>query len=364
MSYRLIDFDDFPIIYGVIKIPKNTVLYRGYDTRYPVISDRPAYFTSNASYASSYSNSPNHTNGTFITTKDITMYDLRYIRNILTNLFQQRKSNSTDVINTCYTLALSYGLCTLEKQLELYKIRYIDKIDQKIIDSLESTLATIKDDPIRDFINPIQAQGYRYAETNNDADSGLILRRLFTTLTNHKIDGYVSPYLFSPFHVEKMKNYLNPEILLFEPSTSGIKHVNNDKLLETINKNINRINITNLLDIHNEVHFDLVGYHRIDSWIQSGGSNNHSKNSDTDIIYNRGGNKYYKRVKKINSIVDKLIYGDNAENIKRESPLYLKAKVIQLKPWNDDKSDGSSDSETFTPVPTVKVSPWITHTVP
>ncbi len=343
MSYRLVNFDEFPMIYGVIIIPKNSVFYRGYDTRYLDVSDRPAYFTSNYQYADSYSKLPHHTNGTFITTKEIKLYDLRYIRNILINLFQQRKSNSTEVINTCYTLALSYGLCTLEKQLELYKTRYVDEINQKIIDSLQSTLAGIESNPIRDFINPIEAQGYRYAETNNDADSGLILKRLFTNLTHHKIDGYVSPYLFSPYHVEKTNNYLNPEILLFEPSTSGIKHITTLKRLETINKNIIRINITSLLDSRNEVHFDLPGYHKIDSWLQSGGSNSNSKNSDTDVIYNRGGDNYYSRVNEINKIVDKMVYGDNAVSIKREMPF-------------DVNSNG--DSENYTPVKTVKISPW------
>ena len=356
MSYKIIDFDTFPIIYGVITIPKNTILYRGFDSNYPAISDRPAYFTSNLLYANSYNTSSKHITGTFITSKEIRLYDLRYIRNILINLFTNRKSNCIDVINTCYTLTLSYGLCSLNRQIELYKERNRDSINIKILKSLENTLTNIKNNPILDFVNPVEAGGYRYAETNNDVYSGLILKQLFTTLNNHKIDGYIAPYLFSPFHVEKNNKALNPEILLFEPITSHIKHITRQKQLDYINNNMANIHITKLLDNFNEIHFELNGFDKITNWLQKGGNNQNSKNSDSNIIFDKGGIEYYNNIKKINKIVDKLVHGDYAEYIKYDIPtkcidgVYIPLEIYNVK-------------NEYTPVLTSKISPWLPRNV-
>jgi hypothetical protein len=332
MSFKLLDFDSFPMVYGKIIIPKNTILYRGYDPKYAPISDRPSYFTSNIDYARSYSS----TIGYFITTKEIILYDLRYIRNILNNLLSQKKNNSKDVIETCNTLALSYGLCTFNKQIELYTKRYNDTLSGKVLKSIIRKKYEIEQQPIIDGINPIEPQGYRYAETNNDVDSGIILRKLFNESLYH-IDGYIAPYLYSPFHTEKDKQLLNPEILIFNPSSSNIKLIQKKEHIDKIISNLSKIKITELLNDYNEVHFDLNGYSKIATWIQKGGSNFTSKNSDANIIYDKGDLYFYQRVKELSKSVDNL--------------------------FNNQNDFNETDTHKETPVRTCKTQPWITENI-
>ena len=83
-TYFNINFDSFPISHGKITIPKNTILYRGYNPQFPINSYRPAYFTSNLNLAQGYAKLiPNGKVGVFRVDKNIELYDLRYIKNIL-----------------------------------------------------------------------------------------------------------------------------------------------------------------------------------------------------------------------------------------------------------------------------------------
>lgn len=122
MSVKLINFDNFLPTYGPITIPHNTLLYRGYDNNYNPISDRPTYFTSDVKVAHSYKRNNTYKLGAFMTTKRLKLYDLRYIKKILLDLFDElATSKSSDIKNFCDTLSISYGLCSYKTQLELIK---------------------------------------------------------------------------------------------------------------------------------------------------------------------------------------------------------------------------------------------------
>ena len=105
-----LDIDKFPISYGVIDVPPNLLLYRGYNTHFPSISNRPAYYSPSMSTAAGDVRDENCTVGAFRTTQTLRFYDLRFIRTMLADIFPQRKSNRIDVINCCKTLALAYGI--------------------------------------------------------------------------------------------------------------------------------------------------------------------------------------------------------------------------------------------------------------
>lgn len=104
------------------------------------MSDRPAYFTSNLEVARAYGTLKCQIGTTepalaatpkgvalhgsvspFRTTRLLKIYDLRYIKHVLLELFQQLESNDQDVLKFCKILTISYGLTTCFKQLELLK---------------------------------------------------------------------------------------------------------------------------------------------------------------------------------------------------------------------------------------------------
>jgi len=130
------------------------------------------------------------------------------------------------------TLSLSFGLVSLYKQLNLYKIRYSEGIEsdtryKKIIkyyNNFESKKEL--------FQNPLELQGIRIGEVNNDIESTFILKGIFEDF----FDGIISPTIFSPYFDD---NYLENEILLFNP-------VNCLKKINKIPKNIVSLNMNDL----------------------------------------------------------------------------------------------------------------------
>jgi hypothetical protein len=195
------------------------------------------------------------------------------------------------------TLALSYGLISLYKQLSLYKIRYSEKITsdpryQKII-AYYNDYELKKDKEL--FQNPLELQGIRIGEINNDVESTVILKQIF----GEHFDGFISPNIFSPYFD---KNYIpngvlrklpiSGEILLFNPSDSIIE-------LETIPNNSISININKIL-LKNNIHLFSVPFFMKNndkiSLQYSGGI----KSNNVDYIYEK------------NLVIDK--YYNNANN--------------------------------------------------
>ena len=81
---------------------------------------------------------------------------------------------------------------------------------------------------MRLYQNPLELQGIRIGETNNDVDSTFILKEIFGDF----FDGFICPTIFSPYFDD---NKIPNEILLFNPLSTIIKINNIPSNTETIN---------------------------------------------------------------------------------------------------------------------------------
>ena len=130
VKYKIINFENYPSIIGQpIIFDKNTIFFKAYSIKYgSAITNRPSYF-GEINNASKYLKSGRKL-GIFSTKKKIRLLDIRYISQIINDLILVRKNNDFETIIKGYmTLALSYGLISLYKQLGLYKMRYSEKIE-------------------------------------------------------------------------------------------------------------------------------------------------------------------------------------------------------------------------------------------
>jgi len=240
--YKTINIDSFDIVYGIIKFPKNVVLYRGYDKQYKIFEDRPIFLTSNKSYAESYAKQPNHELGIFVIKQELRLFDLRFIKNIMQDLFEQEKTNSEVVRDVCYTLALSYGLCSFKRQIQLLKQRFENRIDPARKRSLEKYLNNPNGK------DPVEIKGVRIGETYNDAESAILLKEAFQNV----VHGYIAPRFDTPYHCDN--DDIHPaEILLFNPSK-----INITQLMKDPNEKI-KYDISNLFS-SSAIHFPLRGF--------------------------------------------------------------------------------------------------------
>ena len=362
MSYKLINFDEFPTVHGKIKIPKNTILYRGYDTRYPNISHRPSYFTSSKTLAQAYAKlTKTGKLGTFLVTDDIVLYDLRYINSIILDIFQQRKSNSTQVIEGCFTLALSYGLCSFKRQIELFKQRYksvppkqkiyIDSVLEAIESAYRNIIQVMGKGEVMDLIDPVEPRGFRFGETSNDGYSVLLLANIFK---NH-VDGYIAPSLYTPFHIEK-ESFINPEFLLFNPSNCKI-----EEIVEPKAASIKTTHIMDYLDKSTVVHFNLDGFNRPTMVIRGGSKYRNPKLlRNPNEFFDKGGKEYEKLEKKADYSVMEMLNGTIIKQYFDNKCMFTVDKYghynsIDMDSFNSKKKPKSKTIEIMPPIP---VTPW------
>ena len=235
-KYELLDFKYFPSIIGQpIEINKNTLFFKSYSTKYGSrINNRPSYF-GEIDNATKYLKSGRKL-GIFTTKIKIKLLDIRYISQIINDLILLRKNNDFETIIKGYmTLSLSYGLVSLYKQLNLYKMRYLSTINtdiryKKMIEYYNNYESN-KDKEL--FKNPLELQGIRIGETNNDVDSTFILKEIF----GDYFDGFICPVIFSPYFED---NNIPNEILLFNPLSTIVE-------INAIPINSERININEIL---------------------------------------------------------------------------------------------------------------------
>jgi hypothetical protein len=229
--------NSFPPVYGTpIVIPENCIVYRGYSTQYPVLSERPAYF-GNIETAESYTKNPGEILGTFLTSRPLRLLDYRFLKVLLRQLFE-RVTKETRVAKqdskVIQSVLLSFGLYSLQHQIEL-----LNNFPKEYIDYNSGFQALI--DTLKIPGGLLEQPGIRVAETTNDAVTMGFLKGF---LERH-FDGFVSPLLESAFHTEK-NGILPPEIILFHPINSGMKHVN------LMGKILPSISIVDIL-IHNHI---------------------------------------------------------------------------------------------------------------
>lgn len=201
-----IDWDaNFDPAYGIVYMPSSKyVYYRGYDSNYPVISDRPAYFGS-LEVANGYAKGPGRKVDAFTNIRMLKLIDVRFMCDILRNLLQEHHDKTGEGI---LSTMLSFGLCSLSHQIYLASIRLQSLKDGPSMKSLKRSYK-------QGFF---EQQGVRIAETTNDAETMGFLKALFSGF----IDGFISPRQFSPFHVEKQYNIMNAEMIIFNPKECGI----------------------------------------------------------------------------------------------------------------------------------------------
>lgn len=223
MVFKMVEFRSFNPIHTVIKVPKNILLLRGYHTGYPPVSDRPAYFTSYREIVDAYANKDQHTLGYFKTTSDIKLLDLRYIKLLLRDFFDAQVSTvmtqHSNVADCILSICLALGLCSATVQMHLLQQRYSDSISDQNSDTYKGFKNIQSYFKHPNVYNPLDPQGIRIAETNNDIVMILCLRAIF----GDSIDGYIMPNVYSPYHIEKSNHILNAEIVIFNPLESHIQ---------------------------------------------------------------------------------------------------------------------------------------------
>ena len=223
-DYIIYNFDAFPPVHTVITLPKKNILYRGFDSAYGPITKLGAFFTSNLDYATSYSVKSQV--GTFALTRPLRLYDIRYIKTLLYEIFAQQnpvQSQNPRVFHLVNTLSLCLGMCSYEKQMELVAQRYAQSpLKSSFIQSMEAWKG--RQWPQNFCKNVVELQGVRIAETTNDRQAMVYLKDIFSNV----IDGFIAPKMFSPFHFERDNLFIESEVHLFSPMTSGIVQLNQD----------------------------------------------------------------------------------------------------------------------------------------
>lgn len=220
MNYEINWDDNFLPIYGsTIQIPAGAIMWRGFHPRFPAISQRPAYYGSRV-FAQGYADKYGVDAKPFITTRPLNLLDIRYMKVLLSQLFEDNKHNLSDR-SIIIATTVAFGLCSLQHQIELFKERYapIFLSSDPEYDGLKKGLGKLES-----VVNPsfYEQKGYRIAETSNDAIVMGFLKELFSD----KYDGYISPNVITPFHVEQSNFILNSELFLFDPPNSGIQLLN------------------------------------------------------------------------------------------------------------------------------------------
>jgi hypothetical protein len=202
MSYKF-NIDEFPYFCGIFPIPKGTILYCNIDT------PTKYYFVKTS-----------NTTKIFKTTKEIYLYDFRHVKKILLDLLTYCKKDTVRTINACKVLALSYGICSLERQLELVKEFYPNDTNlyKSLIEYSNSSCL-------------VEPQGIRIIEQQND----ILTSHLLKYLLRYTAEGIVTNKLY-PLTDTKQANSV--ELILF--------YVDKNNLLEEIREG--DIQITKILD--------------------------------------------------------------------------------------------------------------------
>lgn len=311
--YNILDFKNFPSIIGNgIIIDENTLFFKSYSTKYePLIINRPSFF-GEIDNAMKYLTS-NKKLGIFSTNKKLKLLDIRYISQIINNLILLRENNDFDTIIKGYmTLALSFGLVSLYNQLNLYKMRYstILKNDHRYKKMIEyynnNENKSVNNKEL--FLNPIELQGIRIGEVNNDVESTFILKQIF----ENYFDGFISPNIQSPYFDE---NFIPNEILLFNPINCLTK-INN------LPNNSITLNINSLL-VKNNINLFSVPYFmnkNTNTFFQYGGN---IKNS-IDYIFEK------------NNLINSLYEINNKKNIKFMNKLKKQGKIFKKNMLNNN----------------------------
>ena len=239
---ELVFNEELTPLYGdFIEIPANSLFWRGYDASFSSISTRPAYYSS-IEIAYAYSQKDGARLGAFMNRRPLRLVDVRYLKVILRQLLEDikvkmeydqgndKKEFTKEELIDIQLITASFGICSLHHQIEILKDIFFSHIPlhnrkNKIKQLLET------DENMKPFQNLItyyneqsfpivEQQGFRIGETEIDAHTMLFLQHFFSGFA----DGFISPRLLSPYHIEK-NGTMSPEMILFNPKASGIVEI-------------------------------------------------------------------------------------------------------------------------------------------
>lgn len=205
MDFKQLNWEtQFSPAYGVLRLPPHIIFYRGYVLEHPAISKRPAYY-SGIHIAKTYSEQNGRELGAFTNTRELRLLDIRFMKSLLKELFDTSyKSDNTSLATT-----LSFGLCSLYHQVGMAKNRFKKNIPEGL-NTLEKTIK----------LSLYEQPGVRIAETTNDSETMGFLSTIFKGF----VDGFVSPRMATPFHIEK-GGVMSPEMIIFNPLESSIRQL-------------------------------------------------------------------------------------------------------------------------------------------
>ena len=216
MAKPFTEFDwhaDFSPLYGTpLILPPHTIIWRGYDTRYPILSERPAYFSS-MFVASAYQERDGHHDlSAFLTTRSLRILDFHFMKNLLTrmiDLFSDRDDRTG-----FNSVIIGFGLCSLRHQINLLKYRHAAQYKDstsRIGRGIRAMEAVYRPHDI------IEQPGFRVGITSDDGHAMAFLKEIF----EGHFDGYIAPVLNSPFYVDG-DGQIFPELVLFNPIHAGL----------------------------------------------------------------------------------------------------------------------------------------------
>lgn len=225
-----INFDEFDTVYGPIVIPAGSRFVRGSSKDHPALGSYPMYFTHKIGVARGYADQYRE-NGvvlTYETTKELRLYDLRFMLMVYKDLVSRRTAPLDDdqlarFKRATYHFSVSYGTCTLEQQLRLYK-SYVfkDLFAKGDVPKGFTELAKHYNESLKNYGRPgfdvIEQPGVRIGETENDRMSVYVLKEVFGL----DVDGYIAPKMATPYHVN---GYISAEVVLFDPMDAEVRTV-------------------------------------------------------------------------------------------------------------------------------------------
>ena len=213
------DASFYPLYGSTIIIPESTVIWRGFDPKYPAVSNRPAYYGARQ-VAQGYAQQHGKNASAFETTKRLNILDIRYMKTLLSQLFESNPITEADR-DIFMATTISFGLCSYAHQITLFDERYanIYKSSDPVYNGIKKGIRHMKS-----LLRPKllrEQRGIRIAETQNDAIVMGFIKELFGDM----YDGWIAPSQETPFHIEKQSR-LHSELILFNPAAAGIEKLN------------------------------------------------------------------------------------------------------------------------------------------
>lgn len=222
---KVINFDRFQTVFGVITIPENTWFVRGANVNKQTLGYWPLYFTFNREHAQDHADLHGDEGELLVykTTRELRFYDLRYIKHLFAEALSTRQTPLTGSDLTAFKIAckrvmVSYGICSYSVQLQFIEQIYPGIEPERLV-IMRQHMTKWRQGRSEPWVNPHEPQGVRVGESDNDMQSIQILKSVF----GNQVDGYIAPRMPSPYH--HFTGYINCECVVFDPTDAGMELV-------------------------------------------------------------------------------------------------------------------------------------------